>query len=350
MKRTIKCISLILALFILITGVALAEYSDNTLFDNVEYTSPLFGVVAGDGEHSLGQTFIPTDNYSVTHIGVMLYRDGTNPGTNFYIGLGQSDDGQDGEGDWTSCGPLSYSSISTNSAGTWYYYPVTEGNSINITAGDNYTLRMSYPAGTYGSVDLRWKGGSNGLKGQAWEDTDNWTSPECYGDCDESWDLFFKIYGSTNPIMWDDEEEEYAGSEYDEDEERYYVDISDGEGCFDRYAQIDGEWIFLYNWCSDAGTPTEISDAADTVVTGIGRSMAMFGWDNATGQWIVLLAIAVILFAIFRKSKTMRVIMPLGSLVFGIIIGWVETWIIILIALLIGLVLAQYFRRNKGNS
>jgi hypothetical protein len=60
--------------------------------------------------------------------------------------------------------------------------------------------------------------------------------------------------------------------------------------------------------------------------------------DLGVIYWILLFTGMGLLFYFFRQSKVIRVVMPLGLLGLGVMVGWVDVWVVALIALGAGVV------------
>ena len=72
----------------------------------------------------------------------------------------------------------------------------------------------------------------------------------------------------------------------------------------------------------------------------------LFGLDNTVGHWIVLLVLMVGGFILCRKSQILRVVVPLVVLAIAIVMNWIDTWIIVLLALGAGVTIFSLLRKK----
>lgn len=80
--------------------------------------------------------------------------------------------------------------------------------------------------------------------------------------------------------------------------------------------------------------------------TALDEWMAGFGMDNPAGRWIAILALMALCFAGFYRSSLLRVLVPGSVFGIGLIIGWVDIWVTILLALGAGLTIYGLFKRK----
>lgn len=71
-----------------------------------------------------------------------------------------------------------------------------------------------------------------------------------------------------------------------------------------------------------------------------------YGMDDDVGHWVIMLALMILSVVIFWKVKIMCVIMPLGILAIGMVIGWVNPVIVVLLALGAGFTIWSAFRKK----
>jgi hypothetical protein len=81
---------------------------------------------------------------------------------------------------------------------------------------------------------------------------------------------------------------------------------------------------------------------------GITNSLSSVGLGNAMGRMMVVLAGMVVAAVVCGKNKTMRVVAPLGVLGIGIIGFWVPIWIVIVLAIGVGVGLLGMFGKKTA--
>ena len=84
----------------------------------------------------------------------------------------------------------------------------------------------------------------------------------------------------------------------------------------------------------------------DNIVEGFEAWLDNWGLNNQAGHWLVLLVVMVLLFIIAYKSEILRVALPLVAMATAIGFGWIDVWVIILLALGAGLSLFALFRKK----
>lgn len=55
--------------------------------------------------------------------------------------------------------------------------------------------------------------------------------------------------------------------------------------------------------------------------------------DSAVGHWLILISAMMILFVIFRKYESLRIVFPLLAFGAALVAGWIAAWVVILLAL-----------------
>lgn len=91
---------------------------------------------------------------------------------------------------------------------------------------------------------------------------------------------------------------------------------------------------------------TNSDDIIDDVSTWIDGGLSTFGLDGTFGHWLLMLIGMVVMFVIFRKHRTMRVVAPLMVIGLGIIGRWIPLWMVIMLALAAGFAIWIIFRRT----
>lgn len=98
-----------------------------------------------------------------------------------------------------------------------------------------------------------------------------------------------------------------------------------------------------------SGGPDEPNDPVITGIWGgISDTLSTVGLDNPMGRMMVVLAGMVIVGVMAGKNKYMRVAGPLGILGIGIVGFWVPIWIVILLAIGVGVGLLGWFGRKTA--
>lgn len=112
----------------------------------------------------------------------------------------------------------------------------------------------------------------------------------------------------------------------------------------------DGSWSYIHDRAFVVSAEGGVGGVTVTELTGLGAkiktTMVSFGLDNPVGHWVVILILSVILFIVFYKSSVMRVVGPLLVIAIAMVMGWVDTWIVILLALGAGFTLWRTFRKS----
>lgn len=118
-----------------------------------------------------------------------------------------------------------------------------------------------------------------------------------------------------------------------------------------RFILADGGTTFTYSHdipftvgISPGGVPGV--DVAESIWDRFMATLSDWGLDNPIGQWLIMLVLMFIAFMVFHKSETMRVAMPMLIMGVFIVAGWVDTWVIILLALGAGFTLWNLFRKK----
>lgn len=90
-------------------------------------------------------------------------------------------------------------------------------------------------------------------------------------------------------------------------------------------------------------------EGGDDVFDVYGRIWNWFA-NSTAGHWTILLIGMGVLALIFHKQKAIAVVCCLLVLGIGIIIGWVDTWVIVLLALGAGLTIWRFIGSHKGST
>ncbi|MBA7671511.1 hypothetical protein ES703_79669 [subsurface metagenome] len=75
-------------------------------------------------------------------------------------------------------------------------------------------------------------------------------------------------------------------------------------------------------------------------------SLDTVGLNNSAGYWLAMLGFMALMFYVFRRSAILRVLMPLLVMGLGLVMGWIDTWIIVLLALGAGVTIWALLRRR----
>lgn len=97
---------------------------------------------------------------------------------------------------------------------------------------------------------------------------------------------------------------------------------------------------------------TDLPDTPQTAPwTMLDSLLALWGMDNDAGHWLIILAAMIITFVIAVRSEVLRVVLPLMCFGAGIAIGWLDLWLVSLLAFGAGLTLYSILRgkiQGKG--
>jgi len=110
----------------------------------------------------------------------------------------------------------------------------------------------------------------------------------------------------------------------------------------------DGTWDYIHDEPFAVTTAPPLTSATD-FLDKINIQIENWGMNNPMGHWMIILVIAIVLFVIFIKSPALRVFMPLMAIAGGMIAGWIDAWIIILLALGVGFYLWRTVRGRTAD-
>lgn len=129
-----------------------------------------------------------------------------------------------------------------------------------------------------------------------------------------------------------------------------------------RFTFYDSELVPDYEYIHDV-TFTLISGASGAIVPGTPPSESgIVGWingilrdhnmDNAAGHWLLIIILCVIVAAVFGVYGKMPLVATvICILIFGFALwaGWVDRWIIVLLAIAAGFTIWRLFRKQTGS-
>ena len=96
----------------------------------------------------------------------------------------------------------------------------------------------------------------------------------------------------------------------------------------------------------DEGVKPGLPGFTESIGEKIKRWIVAIGMDNPVGHWIIMLGLMCLMFIIFHKSEVLRVLMPLLILGLGMVIEWVDVWIVALLALGAGFTIFRALRKQ----
>lgn len=115
------------------------------------------------------------------------------------------------------------------------------------------------------------------------------------------------------------------------------------------YASRDKEMHLYYSEDTgdeaDGGTIIMPSEGFGSLTGRISEWFSGFGIVQDVMYWILVMVGMVVLFVIARDSKLMRVVLPLMLLGLALLVGWVNPWIIALLAMGVGVVVYMATRK-----
>lgn len=122
-----------------------------------------------------------------------------------------------------------------------------------------------------------------------------------------------------------------------------------------RFTFAGGASVENYEYVHDVpfsvvSSRTGTGGASDSLMRQILAFVTQYGLNDTAGKWLILIVGMVILFIVFFKSPILRVTVPLLWLGLFIATKWVDTWIVVLLALVAGGVIAQILRKKLGGS
>lgn len=96
------------------------------------------------------------------------------------------------------------------------------------------------------------------------------------------------------------------------------------------------------------GGVIDVGEIGESIGDRINNLLAQWGMDNDSGHIIWILIVMVLLFLIAYKHEMLRVVFPMVALAVGIAIGWVDIWLIILLAAGVGFSVYKFLKGRKG--
>lgn len=97
------------------------------------------------------------------------------------------------------------------------------------------------------------------------------------------------------------------------------------------------------------GSPTVAPDTNATLKERLNALMARYGLDNMAGHWMVILGLCVLfgaVFGLYGKMPLVATVLCILTFGLGLYIGWVDQWVIILIALGAGFAVYRLFKKK----
>ncbi len=102
---------------------------------------------------------------------------------------------------------------------------------------------------------------------------------------------------------------------------------------------------------SETGMSTTVPGGSqEDVLNWLESLFKQYSLDSTMGHWLIILGamVLMILIGVKSKRKTLTLVLPLMILGIGIIIGWVDTWVIVLLALGAGLTIFSMIRKKAA--
>lgn len=117
---------------------------------------------------------------------------------------------------------------------------------------------------------------------------------------------------------------------------------------FDFNAE-DISWHYIHDIPFEVygGAGTDVGETGKSILQSIEDLLNKWGMNNDAGHIILLLIIMAILFALAYKSESMRVILPCLALGVGIVIKWVDPWLIAVLGLGVGFTIYRFLKRRQ---
>lgn len=112
----------------------------------------------------------------------------------------------------------------------------------------------------------------------------------------------------------------------------------------------DGAWEYIHDIPFTVRAGEEMAGVEDILVN-INEWIAERGMDNPAGYWIIVIIAMALSFMLTIQSPVLRVLLPVLIFGFAIVAGWLETWVIVLLALVAGgSVFALMRKKMHGDS
>lgn len=93
---------------------------------------------------------------------------------------------------------------------------------------------------------------------------------------------------------------------------------------------------------SDGGGGESDSDIWQTIEDWLGDR----GWLSSIGKYILIFALAIILYLLSRKNRVVAAVLAIIPIVLGIIVGWINPWVIALVAVGVGFIVFKALRKT----
>lgn len=94
----------------------------------------------------------------------------------------------------------------------------------------------------------------------------------------------------------------------------------------------------------EGGVPPE--HPGESPVAKAERFLEKYGLGNQIGHWLVVIGLMAVGFMLFFKSSVMRVVIPLCVFGGAIVVGWIDLWVVVLLALSAGVSLFSILRKR----
>lgn len=129
--------------------------------------------------------------------------------------------------------------------------------------------------------------------------------------------------------------------------------IGVADGTYEARFSFQGGGVENYVYIHEIPFKVNLEEEPDVVQEGAGNIFDnMMNWldgvglDNPTGHWLIMLILMAVAFVTAYKSELLRVVFPMGIVGLFIVMGWVDIWVIVLLALGAGLSFYSLFRRK----
>jgi len=281
-------------------------------------------------DYETGIAFTPSTNYNVTRFGVYIKRLGEGEGLNVNISMRE----MTGE-NWTDMGAVlatsntPFMNILTAQYDWYWTWPYESLAVDNVT---EYMVSIKFAGGVNPTKGISWWGEGNDDKGfQMW-----YTYPEAdeFSAINPDWDCYFQVYGTTRPVYYPGPGQEPIISDNSTETGLWTVCVDNRE-----YITTDNTtWIYTGS-CGLVGDEGEAFVVKETVEESLDDTMDFLGMDNPAGQWLIMASLIAISAAWFSYKRQKFAAFAVPACIFGagIAMGWVQVWVIILMAVALAL-------------
>lgn len=275
---------------------------------------------------SYGVCFTPDESYQILNFGGYLKRLTDSQDLTFYQKIYSCNATDAPE---TSLGTtvLDFADLSSSTY-EWTYGDLS--TVVWVTANETYAVEWNFPSGNNPNIMFAvWRDNDVVASYPTKYSSDNWVTSS-----NASYTLWFRIYGSTTPHYYENDQWNIATWDDAIEKWRYCV-VGDNETTCYYWDDEDHEWdeSFTYENADYTDPFTLIGEWFDDMnLSDAGKALFIFGFMVASTIF-------------FMWDRYLRIIMPGMVFIIGIVTGWLNIWVTVPIAILIGLIIFKFVRR-----